>query len=137
MSLLFFFPFGKIMIKGGEMVSLSILGCSFVKAGSPIIFPVIPLLVIVSISMLVIIVTILLYKKRILQIRLCVFNIFIQLGSIGLMYFYLYFANKEFGTDYATSIMMIIPLVAAILTFLAIRTIGKDEALVRSISRIR
>ncbi len=72
-----------------------------------------------------------------LQIRLSVFNIIIQLGSIGLMFFFLFQANNEFGESWSTSIVIILPAIAMIFTYLAIRSIGKDEALVRSVSRLR
>ena len=79
--------------------------------------------------------TIFLYKKRILQIRILVFSIVLLLGLFGL-FFYFSYAGFD-GAKIAFKIPVVFPIVAAILDFLAIRAIGKDEALIRSLNRIR
>ncbi|HKJ42938.1 MAG TPA: DUF4293 domain-containing protein [Sunxiuqinia sp.] len=76
-----------------------------------------------------------LYKKRILQIRILTFSIIIMLGLFGMFYFFTYYTFN--GADVSFKIAVAFPLVAIILDYLAIRNIGKDEALVRSIDRIR
>ena len=75
------------------------------------------------------------YKKRIFQMRALVFTIILELGLFGMIFFFTYS-----GFDDATAsfkIPVAFPLVAIILDFLAIRAIGKDEALIRSLNRIR
>ncbi len=72
-----------------------------------------------------------------MQIRMNVFNAIMQLGSVGIAFYYLNDVAKVMAADYKTGILIIFPIIAAILTFLAIRQIAKDEALVRSISRLR
>ncbi|MBK5194816.1 MAG: DUF4293 domain-containing protein [Proteiniphilum sp.] len=96
------------------------------------------LFVIGIISSVVALITVFLYKQRILQIRLSIFNIVIMLG------FYLYFGfilykiypveNLQFQK---VGIGITMPVIAVILTILAIRKIGVDEALVRSLQRLR
>ncbi|MGV8096526.1 MAG: DUF4293 domain-containing protein [Mangrovibacterium sp.] len=75
------------------------------------------------------------YKKRILQIRILVFTIVLMIGLLGLFYLFTYYAfdNARFSFKMA----VIFPLIAIILDYLAIRNIRKDEALIRSIDRIR
>jgi hypothetical protein len=75
------------------------------------------------------------YKKRILQIRLIVFTILLMLGLFGLFLFFTYFSFTNAQISFKIS--LIFPLIAIILDYLAIRSIGKDEALIRSIDRIR
>lgn len=75
------------------------------------------------------------YKNRIRQIRIIVFSILILLGLFGLFFFFTWYTFK--GAQISYKISMVFPLVAAILDYLAIRAIGKDEALIRSIDRIR
>ena len=75
------------------------------------------------------------YKKRIRQIRVIVFAILLMLGLFGLFFFFTHFAFSDAQISYQVS--MVFPLVAIILDYLAIRAIGKDEALIRSIDRIR
>jgi hypothetical protein len=75
------------------------------------------------------------YKNRIRQIRIIAFTIILLLGLFGTM---LYFLHSGFEkVDVAYKIPMTFPVVAVILDYLAIRAIGKDEALVRSLDRIR
>jgi len=75
------------------------------------------------------------YKKRILQIRILVFTMVLMLGLFG-MFFYFAYAGFE-GAKAAFKIPVVFPVVAVILDYLAIRSIGKDEALIRSLNRIR
>lgn len=76
-----------------------------------------------------------LYKKRILQIRILTFSIIIMLGLFGMFYFFTYYTFS--GANVSFKIAVSFPLVAMVLDYLAIRNIGKDEALIRSIDRIR
>lgn len=95
----------------------------------------------ISISGLIVIilalhgVAILNYKKRIRQIRLIVFSILLMLGLFGVFFFFTYYSFNDAQISFKISIVF--PLVAIILDYLAIRAIGKDEALIRSIDRIR
>lgn len=67
--------------------------------------------------------------------RILVFAILLMLGLFGMFYFFTYYSFK--GADVSFNIAVVFPLIAIILDYLAIRNIGKDEALVRSIDRIR
>ncbi|MFA5330100.1 MAG: DUF4293 domain-containing protein [Prolixibacteraceae bacterium] len=75
------------------------------------------------------------YKNRVRQIRVIVFTILIMLGLFGLFFFFTMYSFKDAQLSYKVS--MVFPIVAIILDYLAIRAIGKDEALIRSIDRIR
>lgn len=75
------------------------------------------------------------YKNRIRQIRLTVFAILLLIGLFGLFFFFTYYTFSDATISFKIS--MVFPLVAIILDYLAIRSIGKDEALIRSIDRIR
>lgn len=80
-------------------------------------------------------VTIQSFKNRIRQIRLIVFSILLMLGLFGMFFFFTWYTFSEAQISYKIS--MVFPLVAIVLDYLAIRAIGKDEALIRSIDRIR
>ena len=97
-------------------------------------FPLAGLMVIMPIISLI---SIFLYKNRILQMRLCIYNILLMIGSIGLIWFYSYQAKNNLFTETIFSFPIVLPVVAAILTYLAFRGIRKDEILVKSIDRIR
>ena len=94
-----------------------------------------PIAIFIGIILLIHIVALFLYKKRIRQIRFLVFAILLMLGLFGMFYFFTYYSFK--AADINFKISVVFPLIAIILDYLAIRSIGKDEALVRSIDRIR
>ena len=77
-------------------------------------------------------------RKRILQIRLCVFNALLILGFYGFFAFLIYSLKGDMeGASVSVKIALSFPLVNLILDYLAIRNIGADEALVRSLDRLR
>jgi len=83
-------------------------------------------------------ITVFLYKQRMQQIRLSVFNVLLMIG------FYLYFGfiiykllPMETLEFQKVGVGIIMPMIALILTILAIRNIGADEALIRSLNRLR
>lgn len=86
-------------------------------------------------------VTIFLYRNRLTQIRMCIVELVLLFGTVILTVYYLYYGTATFGSaaDYAAtySVVNILPVVGLILTWLALRAITKDEALVRSVDRIR
>lgn len=77
------------------------------------------------------------FKKRMLQIRLLTFSMVLKLGSYGLGAFYILQYKNEMGFEFIPKYAMSFPLIGFILSLLAIRAIGKDEALVKSLDRIR
>lgn len=83
-------------------------------------------------------ITVNLYRRRMLQIRMSVFNIVLMLGFYGLFFVVKYMLTSAYSiTLFSLNLTFVIPFIAAILTYLAIRAIGKDEALMRSLDRIR
>lgn len=97
--------------------------------------------VVVALATIIPLITIFLYKNRMLQIRLCAVELVLLLGAQVFMALYYYLSNRmfeqlEFHTQ-GIRIAIIFPLVAIILDYLALRAIFKDEMLVRSLDRIR
>ena len=82
--------------------------------------------------------TIFMYKWRIIQIRFSIFNMVLLIGYYAIFFFtrYVIFEQNPM-TSTTFSWPIILPLISAILTYLALRAIGKDEALVRSLDRLR
>ena len=103
--------------------------------GEELIFNGMAILVFIPVIALLHFITIFLYKKRILQIRILVFSVVLLLGLFGLFFYFSYVGFD--GAKIAFKIPVAFPLVAVILDYLAIRAIGKDEALIRSLNRIR
>ena len=135
---LFFVPFAEIAGKEGSIYRSDIKGIYLEGVQkSEIIYSSLPLVLLWAVSLILILVTILLYKNRILQMRISTINIFILLGLGGLIYYYVWSGAKLLMGVYSLTIYLVFPVIAAILIYLAIRAISKDELLVRSIDRIR
>ena len=79
--------------------------------------------------------TIFLYKKRMLQIRLCLFNMILLVGYYITLVAFVYML-KESNT-FTPSWSVCLPFINIVLSWLALRAIGKDEALVRSLNSLR
>ena len=119
----------------GEIVRFEAMGFYM---NQEIIFSTWGLFVIGNISAILSVVIVFLYSKRMLQIRLAGMNIFIILGYYALIGFYIYNRNPEFNSVFENiGVGIVMPFVAIVLTYLAIRKIGADEALIRSLNRIR
>jgi hypothetical protein len=103
--------------------------------GEELVFNGLAIFIFIPIIALLHFLVIFLYKKRILQIRILVFSMVLLLGLFGLFFFFAYAGFT--GAKVAFKIPVVFPVVAVILDYLAIRAIGKDEALVRSLNRIR
>ncbi|MCC8035781.1 MAG: DUF4293 domain-containing protein [Rikenellaceae bacterium] len=89
------------------------------------------------ITALVPLVTIFFYKNRLLQIRLCFMEFVLLAGSQIFVIFYLVRANTIDDGTVSYSLLDIVPLIALVFVWLAYKGIVRDEALVRSLDRIR
>lgn len=124
-----------VFAMGGEIVTFEAMGFYL---NEEIIFSTWGLFIIGNISAVLSVIIVFLYNKRMLQIRLAGMNLFIILGYYGLAGFYIYMRNPEAGSAFQNiGIGIITPFIALVLTYLAIRKIGADEALIRSLNRIR
>lgn len=82
-------------------------------------------------------ITILLFKKRLLQLRLCIVNIILQLGMLVLMWLQIQERVSELNAEWFIKTSFIFPVIGIILTWLALRRIVKDINLLKSFDRIR
>ena len=91
-------------------------------------------------------VTIFLFKNRMLQARLNVVNAILCLGQCALLGLYITFIVKGYepingmtlaGAEWFPSVWAAVPLVNIVLLMMATRRILKDEALVRAADRLR
>lgn len=133
-----FFPYAE-MIRNTDQVlfQLDFNGLSPLQPDGQTIFKVIPLNILLLVSLAVNILIIFLFRKRMLQIRLCVFLTIMLLGAPALTYYYIRMAQTALPGEASYGITFVFPVVSAILVFLALRAIARDEALVRSLDRLR
>jgi len=99
--------------------------------------------VLLLITALIDMLAIILFQHRMRQLRLVIFSTILLVGYIGVYIFYawLYMQKIELAThadaDFSFPLAAIFPVVCVILHVLAIHGIRKDEALVRSLDRLR
>lgn len=82
-------------------------------------------------------VSIFFYKKRMLQIRLCVLNIALLLGFYAVYGVCIWQISSNLEANFLPETAAIFPFINLILTWLALRGVGKDEAKVRAADRLR
>ena len=135
MSLTLFLPLATIVYGGNELI----LKGFTISGGDGLSFPLpIYLGVLLAVTTLLLLVIIFIYKKRMVQIRLCVSAIVLLIGSAALIGLYCYRLCDLFNYDIITvGFASLMPIVAIIPVVLAIRGIARDEALIRSLDRIR
>jgi drug/metabolite transporter (DMT)-like permease len=90
-----------------------------------------------AIASILALLTIFLYKSRLLQIRLTIFNTLLIIGFYLYAGFLFWIMTTSRDAQLSVGIAAVLPLVAIIASVLAIRRIYADEALVRSLSRLR
>ncbi len=128
------------VLQTNTLYMFDVTGVSTMTQPSELIYPTWALLAIAGIIILLAFATIFMYKKRVLQMRMCVFNILLMIGFCALFGFYIWQisnAPELSGITISLRIWASFPIIAMILTYLAIRNIGADEALVRSLERLR
>jgi len=130
MSLTLFMPVAKISYDG-QMYDLTAFGS----------IETIWMGIMLSLATLLPLVTIFLFKRRTLQIRLCAVELVLLVGSLVLFGLYYWLTIRSFE-NYSLEHLQFgwaapMPIIAFVLTYLASRAIFKDEVLVRSLDRIR
>ncbi len=86
-------------------------------------------------SAIISLVTIFLYRKRMLQIRLSIFNIILEIGYYATIVTFVYMLKGE--ATFVPSWIVCLPFAGIVFNWLAIRAIGKDEMLVRAYEKLR
>ncbi|MBK3519342.1 DUF4293 domain-containing protein [Carboxylicivirga marina] len=135
MGSLFFFPFAQIETETNEVYSFTYRGLT--NTDGETIIPTLALAILLTVATFVSFISIFVYKKRVLQIRLCGLNMALLLGSTGMIYFLGTQLIDDLTGVLNYKITTAFPVIAMILTFLALRAVAKDIALLKSMDRIR
>jgi len=131
LELLFWLPVADITASG-ELYLFKIYG---IYKGAELLTSGLWLLILFTVIIVLHLFAILSYKKRTRQIRVLIFSMILLLGLLALFFWYAFLGIK--GATVSFRISVAFPVVAIILDYLAIRGIRKDEALIRSLNRIR
>lgn len=126
---------------GNDIYNMNVFGLSSENTANTDKISTTPVAVLSFIILFVELFSIFQYKNRIKQIRICIFNILLMIGLYILIGVYVFVTKEEMSIIQneasAPGIAMIIPFFGIILTYLAIRAIGSDEALIRSLDHLR
>lgn len=92
---------------------------------------------ILLLSAIIALATIFLYKNRVLQIRMSIFNSVLLLGYYAAFLTFMFVLKKDLSASFQVAWSLCLPLIAIILNVLAIRAIGRDEVIVKAADRLR
>jgi len=137
-AILFFIPFGHFASETGEIYFLSFEGLVQVGQVDTLLYRTYPLSFLIGITVLLSVVDIFFFKRRVLQMRLAVFNMLLLIGLSLLMAYYIEFPGDQIEYDEKTyTVAIVLPIIAVIFTFLAFKGMREDELLIKSYNRIR
>ncbi|MEG1564152.1 MAG: DUF4293 domain-containing protein [Bacteroides sp.] len=81
--------------------------------------------------------TIFLFKNRMLQIRMSIFNAVLLIGYYLTFLAFMFVLKGDLNATFLLAWSLCLPLVAIILDVMAIRSIGRDEVMVKAAERLR
>lgn len=136
--LMIFTPVAELKLDNGEIIKLLSIDQSQGKMAISLINGVIPIVVILSFSIIISLASIFIYKDRIVQMRMCMINSLLMLIVFGLLIFNFIVIQKKYALTFPHFyVALTIPFINILLLILAYRYIRKDELLVKSYDRLR
>jgi uncharacterized membrane protein len=133
---LFTGPLAEFMMEGGEL-ALQHSGVTR-SDGSAMKIATWPLTVLFILIAGLSFLNIFLYRNRVRQMRICTFLMFLNLGVVGMVFYYIFVVKSHVeGLQTVHQWRIVIPAISIILLYLALRRIRRDELLVKAYDRIR
>ena len=133
---LFSAPVAELIYEGGDILSFNLMGFYVTEADA--VTYVSNQYSIMLFGMLICAlntVIIFLFKHRVLQLRLCIYNLLLLIGLTGVGLFVLFSVQDVQRVVFG--LPAVFPVIAIILHYLAFRGIRKDELMVMALSRLR
>ncbi len=136
----FFFPIANFFSSALYTIELGVFGVKE-YADYGIDYPdTVLLAVVLGLITILVFITIFLYKRRMVQVRLIRFNMLLNIVYLGLVFFF-YVPELEklsqVSADYVNEPGIYLSIVSVVFLFLSSRFIMRDEKLVRSADRLR
>jgi len=138
-----FNPISELSLSDGSSAVFTSFGLRNIEEPHTLYLSTFPIAVLAIASAIISFITILLYQKRILQMRLCVYNILLTIGLVISIFLY-YFIIKNgvhvheiYIKAHSFSFTIVFPFVNIILLFQAFRSIRRDDLLIKSYDRLR
>ena len=133
---MFFAPVAELLYPTGEILVFNMTGFYQTDAGATVMIS--NQYSIAAFGMLICalnLIAIFMYRRRVLQLRLCIYNMLMLAGLTGVIFFVT--GNVQNVHSVSFRLPIVFPVVAIILHYLAFRGIRKDELMVQALSRIR
>jgi uncharacterized membrane protein len=133
---MFFSPVAEFVYDTGEIFVFNLTGFYQTEAGTTVgVSRQFSLLTFGMLICALSLIIIFMYRSRVLQLRLCVYNMLLLAGLIGVILFVTQTLANVQSVSYR--LPTVFPVVAIILHYLAYRGIRKDELMVQALSRLR
>ena len=140
LSLMVFLPLARLGLRDGQSIVFFSYGINkmVTPENSELMRRTLPVIFLVFLTAVISFVNIFQFRRRVVQMRVCLVNILL-LAVLLLLVLYYYHAVKSAQpvTDHFFKLPGMFPAIGIILTFLAYRNIHEDELLVQSYDRLR
>jgi hypothetical protein len=136
-AFIFIVPIAHMAYNSEQFITFRATGF-YDNASGTISIQTISLVILISISICLTGVSIFLFRKRVLQSRLCIIIMALLAGlEAVIIYNIIYFIQRIPGVNWSPGLSLIFPPVAIIMTWFAFRGIRRDESIVRESDRLR
>ena len=133
---MFFVPVAELVHETGVILAFHLTGFYQTEAGTTVLISRQISIMLFGILICALnLIALFMYKSRVLQLRLCIYNILLLAGLMGVIIFMLYTVENINSVSF--SLPAVFPVVSMILHYLAFRGIRKDELMVQALSRLR
>lgn len=133
---MFFAPVAEMIYETGEIFAFNLIGFSQTEANITTTlsnqYSIMAFGILICVLNLIII---FLYKSRMLQLRLCIYNILLLAGLTGVVLFALYTVPDVRSVSFG--LPAVFPIISIILHYLAFRAIRRDDLMVKALSHLR
>jgi hypothetical protein len=140
MSLMLFLPMASLVLRDGQSVVFYSYGFKkfITLENAEIITHTLPVFLLIILTGLISFINIFQFRRRVIQMRICLVNLFLLAVLLGLVVLYYHTVQNSLSVeDHYFKLPGMIPVVSIILTFLAYRNIHQDEILVQSYDHLR
>ena len=133
---LFFTPIAEMIYETGEIFAFNLSGFYLIEAGVTTTLSAEYSIMVFGILICALnLIAIFMYKSRVLQMRLCIYNILFLAGLTAIVLFTLYILPNVRSVSF--SLPAVFPVISIILHYLAFRGIRRDDLMVLALSRLR
>jgi len=136
LSLLFFNPIIGFTNDAAGSWQLFLQGIKETSTGK-VVTATLPLVILFGLSELLGFLSVIAYKRRALQMRMTAFNMILQILSYGIIALYVFQGKNHLGATPHLLFFSIMPLLAAICSYLAFRGIRRDIYTLKALDRLR